>query len=106
VWTTDHSRLHETGPIVAARVVHPEDQITVITSSGIMLRTHVSQISQMGRSTRGVRIVNLDAEDTVAALAVIGQKDLEPRIEDTDTLMPSTPPAAEVEDDVMPEAAD
>jgi DNA gyrase subunit A len=107
VWTTDHSRLHETGPIVAARVVHPEDQITVITSSGIMLRTHVSQISQMGRSTRGVRIVNLDAEDTVAALAVIGQKDLEPRIEETDSDLPMPPvPAAEIEDEVLPEAAD
>jgi DNA gyrase subunit A len=106
VWTTDHSRLQETGPIVAARVVHPEDQITVITSSGIMLRTHVSQISQMGRSTRGVRIVNLDADDTVAALAVIGQKDLEPRIEETDTPMPSTPTTVEIEDEVLPEAAD
>ncbi|MBX3000520.1 MAG: DNA gyrase subunit A [Caldilineaceae bacterium] len=108
VWTTDHSRLGETGPIVAARVVHPHDQITVITSSGIMLRTHVNQISQMGRSTRGVRIVNLDAEDSVAALAVIGQKDLEPRIEDTETDMayPSTPPAVEIEDEILPEAAD
>lgn len=108
VWTTDHSRLEETGPIVAARVVHPQDQITVITSSGIMLRTHVSQISQMGRSTRGVRIVNLDAADSVAALAVIGQKDLEPRIEDTETDMPlpSAAAAVEIEDEALPEAAD
>jgi DNA gyrase subunit A len=106
VWTTDHTRLEETGPIVAARVVHPNDQVTVITSSGIMLRTHVNQISQMGRSTRGVRIVNLDPEDSVAALAVIGQKDLEPRIEESETAMPSMPPAGEIEEDVMPEAAD
>jgi DNA gyrase subunit A len=89
VWTTDHRRLDETGPIVAARVVHENDHITVITSKGIMLRTEVTQISQMGRSTRGVRIVNLDADDSVAALAVIGQKDLEPRVEDTDDDMPT-----------------
>jgi DNA gyrase subunit A len=93
IWTTDHRRLEETGAIVAARVVTSEDQITVITSNGIMLRTHVNQISQMGRSTRGVRIVNLGADDSVAALAVISQKDLEDRVEDIgdDTAAPTVP---------------
>lgn len=76
VWTTDRSRRAEVGPIVAARVVNEKDQITVITSNGIMLRTPVSGISQMGRSTRGVRIVNLAAGDSVAALAVLGHEDL------------------------------
>lgn len=76
VWTTDRSRRAEVGPIVAARVVNETDQITVITSNGIMLRTPVSGISQMGRSTRGVRIVNLAAGDSVAALAVLGHEDL------------------------------
>ena len=59
VLTTDVSRLSEIGDIVSARVVRPNDQITVITSNGIVLRTNVEGISQMGRSTRGVRIVNL-----------------------------------------------
>lgn len=76
VWTTDRSRRAEVGPIVAARVVNEKDQITVITSNGIMLRTPVSGISQMGRSTRGVRIVNLGTGDSVAALAVLGHEDL------------------------------
>ena len=76
VWTTDRSRRAEVGPVVAARVVNEKDQITVITSNGIMLRTPVSGISQMGRSTRGVRIVNLAAGDSVAALAVLGHEDL------------------------------
>jgi DNA gyrase subunit A len=39
IWATDHNRLDEVGPIVAARVVHARDQITIITSNGIMLRT-------------------------------------------------------------------
>lgn len=81
IWTTDHRRLEETGPIVAARVVRETDQITVITSNGIMLRTQVSQISSMGRSTRGVRVVNLAGDDSVAALAVITQEDLERKVE-------------------------
>lgn len=76
VWTTDRSRRAEVGPVVAARVVNETDQITVITSNGIMLRTPVSGISQTGRITRGVRIVNLAAGDSVAALAVLGHEDL------------------------------
>jgi DNA gyrase subunit A len=75
-WATDHRRLDEIGPIVAARVVRPGDEITVITAHGIMLRTSVAGISRMGRSTRGVRIVNLEEGDSVAALAVITQEDL------------------------------
>ena len=69
VWALDHHRLEQTGPVVAARVVQPEDQVTVITANGIAMRTPVSTISQMGRMTRGVRIVNLDENDTVAAMA-------------------------------------
>ncbi len=68
-WTLDHRRLHETGPIVAARVVQDADQITIITANGVALRTLVSAISQMSRMTRGVRIVNPDDGDTVAAMA-------------------------------------
>ena len=81
VWTTDHSRIEELGPIVAARVVDEKDQITIITGNGIMLRTPVSGISQIGRPTRGVRIVNLDDGDTVAALAVLRYEDLIRKVE-------------------------
>jgi hypothetical protein len=70
-WATDHRRLDEIGPIVAARVVKPGDQITVMTANGIVLRTAVSGISRLGRSTRGVRVVNLQDGDSVAALAVL-----------------------------------
>ncbi|MCB0047104.1 MAG: DNA gyrase subunit A [Caldilineaceae bacterium] len=76
IWSTDHTRREEIGPIVSARVVGPDDQITIITSDGIVLRTTVAGISRMGRSTRGVRVVNLQAGDSVAALAVITAADL------------------------------
>jgi DNA gyrase subunit A len=81
IWTTDHRRLDEVGPIVAARVVYEADQITVITSNGIILRTPVRGVSRMGRSTRGVRVVNLQDGDTVAALAVLNHEDLERQVE-------------------------
>jgi DNA gyrase subunit A len=81
VWSTDHTRLKEVGPIVAARVVNELDQVTVITGNGIMLRTPVSGISRIGRPARGVRIVNLDDSDTVAALAVLRYEDLTRKVE-------------------------
>ncbi len=69
VWALAHSKADLIGKVVAARVVQPEDQITIITCNGIALRTPVTTISQVGRMTRGVRIVNLENSDTVAAMA-------------------------------------
>lgn len=84
VWTTDRSKLSEVGPIIAARVVNVEDQITAITGNGIVLRTAVSGISHMGRPAMGVRIVNLDEGDTVAALAILRHEDLVRKVEGTE----------------------
>jgi DNA gyrase subunit A len=75
-WATDHRRLDEIGKIVAARVVEPSDHITVMTANGIVLRTGVAGISRMGRSTRGVRVVNLQEGDSVAALAILTHEDM------------------------------
>ncbi len=90
VWATDHTRLEETGPIISARMVHENDEITVITSGGIMLRVKVADISQMGRSTRGVRLVNLGNGDTVAALAVLNHEDLDRKVEGEDEAHPDS----------------
>jgi DNA gyrase subunit A len=68
-WALAHARVDEIGKVAAAHVVQPKDQISIITSNGIALRTSVAAISQMSRMTRGVRIVNLDGGDTVAAMA-------------------------------------
>ena len=76
VLTTDIDYLAEIGRIVSARVVHPQDQITVITSNGIVLRTKVEGVSIRGRATRGVRVVNLGDGDSVAALAVLFHADM------------------------------
>jgi DNA gyrase subunit A len=86
--------LDEIGPIVAARVVKPNDQITVMTANGIMLRTSVAGISKMGRSTRGVRVVNLQDGDSVAALAVLTYEDLNREIDSRDD--DANPPAEQM----------
>ena len=62
-------RYEETGPIVAARVVKPEDEITLITAAGIALRTAVENVRVAGRSTLGVHVMALDEGDRLASLA-------------------------------------
>ncbi|HSD84104.1 MAG TPA: DNA gyrase C-terminal beta-propeller domain-containing protein, partial [Anaerolineae bacterium] len=62
-------RYEETGPIVAARVVMPEDEITLITAGGIALRTAVENVRVAGRATLGVRVISLDDGDRLASLA-------------------------------------
>ena len=59
------------GHIVIARVVQEKDEITLISSGGIVLRLKVDNISVQGRSTRGVTLMNLEKDDTVAAVARI-----------------------------------
>jgi DNA gyrase subunit A len=74
---TISDRYEETGPIVAARVVKPEDEITLITANGIALRTSVESIRAAGRSTLGVRVIALDDGDQLASLAVLQSNPVE-----------------------------
>ncbi len=60
-----------TGKIVTARVVTKGDEVTCISTNGIILRTSVDHVSQQGRSTQGVRVMDLREGDTVASVAVI-----------------------------------
>ena len=63
--------VNKIGHIVIARVVQEKDEITLISSGGIVLRLKVDNISVQGRSTRGVTLMNLEKDDTVAAVARI-----------------------------------
>ncbi len=63
--------LREAGDrVVSARVVSRSDEVTCISSNGIMLRTSVASISRQGRNTRGVRVMDLN-DDVVASVAVV-----------------------------------
>jgi DNA gyrase subunit A len=59
VMTIDQKHLDLTGEIVAARVVQDEDEISLISSGGIMLRLKVKAINTSGRITRGFRVMYL-----------------------------------------------
>ncbi len=60
-----------TGRIVGARVVTDDDEVTCISSTGIILRTQVKNISRQGRYSRGVTVMDLRDGDSVASVAVI-----------------------------------
>jgi DNA gyrase subunit A len=60
-----------TGRIVGARVVTSGDEVTCISSNGIILRTASDFISKQSRSTQGVRVMDLREGDTVASVAVV-----------------------------------
>jgi DNA gyrase subunit A len=65
--------LDVTGELVAARVVQPTDQITIISAGGTALRQRVSDIPTSGRATRGSRLINLRDGDSVASVARLEQ---------------------------------
>jgi len=76
VVTLSRSKRDFTGPIAAARVVSAEDDLTIISSGGIVIRTIMKQVKQAGRATMGVRVINLKEGEIVASVARIAAKDL------------------------------
>jgi len=61
----------KTGYIVETAVVDDTDKIVIVTSGGIMLKIKVKEIRSCGRSTQGVKLINLGAGDAVGSLARI-----------------------------------
>jgi DNA gyrase subunit A len=56
------------GKVVAAQLVTTDDQIMLITTGGVLIRTRVEEIREMGRSTQGVTLINLDEGELLAGL--------------------------------------
>lgn len=75
VTTISQEARDEIGDIAEARVVRDGEDITLISRAGIVLRTKVSDISIQGRATRGVRVMDLDEGDALAALARISAEE-------------------------------
>ncbi len=65
----------KTGTIVALKEVIPEDELMMITRHGIIIRVPVNGIRVIGRNTQGVRVMNLDAGDSVVGVARVVKED-------------------------------
>ena len=57
--------IDKTGPLVGARMVDGTDEVIMITNEGILIRIPVADISILGRSTSGVKCMNIDAESDI-----------------------------------------
>jgi DNA gyrase subunit A len=84
VLTIDKRARKAIGEVIDARVVQEKDEISLISSGGIVIRMAVADISVQGRATRGVTIMNLEKGDSVAAVARIPE--YEPEDQDSEEI--------------------
>lgn len=61
----------KTGSIIGSKVISEGQEIIMISSAGVVIRVDSKAISSFGRNAQGVRVMNLDDGDTVAALAIV-----------------------------------
>jgi len=64
--------------VVAATLVHADDEIMLITDKGVLVRTRVSEIRELGRATQGVTLIGLDEGSQLSGLQRIVENDAIP----------------------------
>ncbi len=57
------------GQLAACRVVDPSHELMIVSTTGVVIRVRVEDISELGRSTQGVKVMDVDEKDSVCALA-------------------------------------
>ena len=65
------------GKVVTARLVKPDDEIMLITTGGVLIRTRVNEVREMSRATQGVTLINLDEGEKLAGLEIVVETDEE-----------------------------
>ncbi len=69
------------GKVVAATLVHADDEIMLITDKGVLVRTRVAEIRELGRATQGVTLIGLDEGAKLSGLQRIVENDANGEIE-------------------------
>lgn len=72
------------GKVVAATLVEPESEIMLITTAGVLIRTRVSEIREMGRATQGVTLISLDEGTKLSGLQHIAEAEAEAELDEAD----------------------
>lgn len=67
----------KTGPLLAIKIVSDEDDLMIITKSGVTIRMHIDTIRTMGRAAQGVKLINLKGNAEIAAIARVPRSDEE-----------------------------
>ena len=63
------------GELVGAALVAPNDDLMLITSSGVLIRTKVEQVRETGRTAAGVKLINLDEGTTLVSIEPVAESD-------------------------------
>ena len=63
------------GIVVAAKLVSDHDEIMLITTGGVLIRTRVSEIRELGRATQGVTLINLSEDEKLSGIEKIAESD-------------------------------
>ncbi|MDA8225310.1 MAG: DNA gyrase subunit A [Betaproteobacteria bacterium] len=63
------------GQVVAATLVDPDDEIMLITDGGVLIRTRVREVRELGRATQGVTLINLDQGQKLISVERVLEKD-------------------------------
>jgi DNA gyrase subunit A len=89
------------GKVVAATLVHADDEIMLITDKGVLVRTRVSEIRELGRATQGVTLMALDEGSKLGGLQRIVENDAQPLLDaepGAEPALPGSDPDAPTED--------
>ena len=69
--TYDKSKFKKTGALIGAMVVDKDDDVLLINSEGIIIRIRANEISELGRATQGVKIMKVQDETKIVAMAKV-----------------------------------
>ena len=72
------------GKLVSLRTVYEDEDLIIITDSGMTIRISISQISTLSRNTQGVRLITLKDEQKVSTTAIIAKEEMEESAEVTE----------------------
>ena len=78
----------KTGKVVSVVEALEDEELMCITSSGVVIRTSMSEISRIGRATQGVRIMKVKEDEKVAAITKIKSEDDDEKVETPELTMP------------------
>ena len=73
--TYDKAKFKKTGELVGAMVVSEDDDIMLINSDGIIIRMKASEVSRLGRATQGVKIMSVNEDANIIAMAKVARED-------------------------------
>ena len=73
------------GALVGAALVEPKNEVMLISTTGVLIRTPVESIREMGRATQGVTLINIDEGSALASIEIVAESDVDLDAENGDS---------------------